>query len=118
MYREMLTQAWRRGARLPNDPEAIRRVIGATMREWTRCWPKIATFWRVDGDFLVNDTQLEIYAEARARRDKASERGRKGAEGLHRRQTAQTVQTERELELEQQLEQALNEIHSNARTPH
>jgi len=62
MYREMLTQAWRRGARLPNDHEAIRRAIGATPGEWRRAWPAVQKFWRVDGDQLVNDTQLEIYA--------------------------------------------------------
>src|SRR3954467_10029089 len=39
VYREMLTQAWRRGARLPNDHETIRRAIGCTDSEWKRCWP-------------------------------------------------------------------------------
>jgi uncharacterized protein YdaU (DUF1376 family) len=61
VYREMLTQAWRRGARLPNDHEAIRRAIGATVGEWRRAWPAVQKFWRVEGDELVNDTQLEIY---------------------------------------------------------
>lgn len=78
LYREMLTQAWRRGARLPNDPEAIRRACGATPGEWRRCWPKVSKFWRVLDGHLVNDTQLEIYAEARARADRASERGASG----------------------------------------
>jgi len=53
VYREMLTQAWRRGARLPNDHEAIRRAIGATVGEWRRSWPLVKKFWRVDGEGLV-----------------------------------------------------------------
>ena len=83
VYREMLTQAWRRGARLPNDHEAIRRAIGATAKEWGRSWPLLERFWRVDGDALVNDTQREIYTEAKARFDKASERGSRGAHARH-----------------------------------
>ena len=64
LYREMLTQAWRRGGHLPTNHEAIRRAIGCTPKEWERSWPKIAKYWRVDGDVLVNDTQAEVYAEA------------------------------------------------------
>jgi uncharacterized protein YdaU (DUF1376 family) len=67
LYREMLTQAWRRGAQLPNDPEAIRRACGATDAEWHRCWPTVKKFWRVAGSSLVNDTQRAVYADAQAR---------------------------------------------------
>lgn len=74
IYREMLTQAWRRGARLPNDHEAIRRAIGATPQEWRRSWPKVERFWRVDGDSLVNDTQMEVYAEAEGMSQRATTR--------------------------------------------
>lgn len=78
LYREMLTQAWRRGAQLPNDHDAIRRMIAATPREWARSWPLVSRFWRVDGDRLVNDTQLTVYADAVAAYSAASERARKG----------------------------------------
>lgn len=84
LYREMLSQAWRRGGRLPNDHEAIRRAVGATEKEWSRAWPKIESFWRVDGDDLVNDTQLEVYAEAKSRREKESNRGKAGAEARYK----------------------------------
>lgn len=80
VYREMLTQAWRRGARLPNDHEAIQRAIGATRQEWKRCWPKVEKYWRVDGDTLVCDTQLEVYKEAQGVAIRASERGLRGAQ--------------------------------------
>jgi uncharacterized protein YdaU (DUF1376 family) len=67
LYREMLTQAWRRGARLPNDPEAIRRAVGATLSEWRRCWPRVKPFWKVEGSFIVNNTQVGVYQETIAR---------------------------------------------------
>jgi uncharacterized protein YdaU (DUF1376 family) len=81
LYREMLTRAWPRGARLPNDHEAIRRLIGCTPAEWKRCWPKVEPYWRVDADNnLVNDTQLEIHTEAVKLFEGSSERGKKGAQ--------------------------------------
>lgn len=79
VYREMLTQAWRREARLPNDHEAIQRAIGATKAEWKRSWPAVSKYWRVDGGDLVNDTQLEVYEDAQGIAKRASERGLKGA---------------------------------------
>ena len=83
IYREMLTQAWRRGGHLPNDHEAIRRAIGATIGEWRRGWPKVQRFWRVQGHELVNDTQLEVYEHTKAAILRASERGKKGAQARH-----------------------------------
>ena len=80
VYREMLTQAWRRGGQLPNDHEAIRRAIGATVGEWRRAWPLVKKFWRPDAEHLVNDTQLEVYREAQGRFERASRRGRKGGQ--------------------------------------
>jgi uncharacterized protein YdaU (DUF1376 family) len=81
LYREMLTQAWRRGARLPNDEEAIRRAIGATEKEWRRCWPYVRFYWRQDGDSLVNDTQLQVYAETQAAVETNRTRAQRGARG-------------------------------------
>jgi uncharacterized protein YdaU (DUF1376 family) len=81
LYREMLTQSWRRECRLPADHEAIRRVIGCTTQEWKRCWPKIERYWRRDGEYLVNETQLGIWAEAAAAHGRAVERARKGGNG-------------------------------------
>lgn len=78
LYREMLTQAWRRGGSLPNDPIAIQRAVGCTAAEWRRCWPQIERYWRVEGDALINDTQRDVIVEAIAAHQRAVERGRKG----------------------------------------
>ena len=78
LYREMLSQAWRRGASLPNDPDAIKRAVGATDAEWRRCWPQVERFWLVEGDSIYNPTQRLIYAEAQRMSQRATERARKG----------------------------------------
>jgi uncharacterized protein YdaU (DUF1376 family) len=83
LYREMLTQAWLRGGFLPNDQEAIRRAVGATEKEWSRCWPKVKRYWREDGDTLVNDTQVEVMTNARAASGRAREHAQKAARARH-----------------------------------
>jgi len=80
LYREMLSQAWRRQARLPNDLEQIRRMTGVTMREWKRLWPQVKKYWKVDGNSLVNKTQQQVYAEAKGRADRATSRAQAAAE--------------------------------------
>lgn len=79
IYREMLTQAWRRGARLPNDHAMIRRATGTTPEEWDRAWPLIARYWREVDDWIVNETQQEVYHEALGVQQRASKRGKNGA---------------------------------------
>lgn len=64
VYREMLTQAWLREAKLPNNHEEICRICAFTKKEWQAHWPKVKPFWIVDGAFLVNVTQVVVYAEA------------------------------------------------------
>ncbi len=91
LYREMLSQAWRREAKLPNDHEQIRRLTATTKSEWRRCWPRIERFWRVDGDCLVNDTQLQVYADAKGRSERAESRARAGAQARHKQQHKQST---------------------------
>ena len=90
VYREMLTQAWRRGAKLPNDHEAIRRAIGATVGEWRRSWPLIRRFWQVDGETLVNETQQIVYADAQGRLERSVRRARAGAQARHKQSMSTT----------------------------
>lgn len=66
LYREMLTQAWRRGAQLPNDPGTIRRATAASPEEWDRAWRLVAPYWQDRDGLLVNPTQVEIFTEAQA----------------------------------------------------
>lgn len=80
IYREMLSQAWLRGAKLPRNPEAIRRAIGCTTREWSKGWPFVEPFWVVDGDWLVNVTQQVVYLQAAGLAQRASARGLRGAQ--------------------------------------
>lgn len=70
VYRAMLSQAWRRGAKLPRDLAQVQRAIRCTAEEWARSWPLVKQYWREDGDSLVNDTQVEVYAETIARYEK------------------------------------------------
>lgn len=78
VYREMLTQAWRRGARLPNDHDAIQRATGTTPEEWARSWPLIERYWRVKKESLVNPTQVRIYAATVTLQHTRSAAGRRG----------------------------------------
>lgn len=78
LYREMLTQAWRRGASLPNDHEAIKRAVGATDDEWLRSWPKISGYFRAKNGRLFNPTQVEIYRQTKALIEARSDAGRRG----------------------------------------
>jgi uncharacterized protein YdaU (DUF1376 family) len=74
LYREMLSRAWINGAKLPKDHDAIKRLVGASDKEWRRCWPSLERYWRIDGAYLVNDVQLKIYATSLAR----ASRGQRG----------------------------------------
>ena len=78
LYREMLSAAWRRGAKLPTDHDAIKRVVGATDEEWDRSWPKIAHYFRTKRGHFVNETQVEIYQKTRAIQAVRSQSGRRG----------------------------------------
>lgn len=79
LYREMLTVAWSHGGALPNNPDAIQRAVGVTPAEWKQLWPQIARYWRVDGETLVNETQQEVYAEAKRRQQESSDHAAKAA---------------------------------------
>lgn len=119
LYREMLTQAWRHGARLPNDHDAIRKVVGCSKQEWARSWPKIAGYWREDGDALVNETQVSIYARAIAKHDRAAARGKKGADGRWTNRDAKRRKRTRSTSIAQAIAKPLpKQCTSNAQAMH
>lgn len=80
IYRAMLSQAWRRGAVLPNNEEEIQLLIRVRPKEWKRSWPAVKPFWVPVGDTLVNETQAEIYADALGRSERAQARAQAGAQ--------------------------------------
>ncbi len=81
LYREMLTQCWRRGGYLPASPASIRRATGCSEAEWRRCWPKVRKYWTKTGDGkrIYNETQQGVIAKFLAKKKAMSERGKKGA---------------------------------------
>lgn len=91
LYREMLTQAWLRGAQLPTDHSQIRRMTGVTPTEWRQCWPAVKPFWTVKrgrtraDDVLINETQVAIYAESKRRTVDAHGRAKNAANARWRR---------------------------------
>lgn len=101
----MLSQAWIRECRLPVDADELRRIVRVTTQEWRRAWPKVSRYWRKDGDAYVNDTQLAIYAEAKAMRERASERGRRGAQAVLK-QRSSDAQASSQAQPEQQTSNA------------
>ena len=89
LYREMLTQAWRRGAELPADEAAIKRACGVTDDEWDRSWPLVQRYFKQNEakGVIYNETQVEIYRETmllKAARSKAGRRGGLTAQSLKR----------------------------------
>jgi uncharacterized protein YdaU (DUF1376 family) len=81
LYREMLSQAWRRGAELPNDPKSIRKACACTQEEWDRCWPLIERYWTTSEDdkTIFNKTQKEVYAQALQKHMLASDKATNAA---------------------------------------
>lgn len=83
LYREMLSQSWLRGAKLPADFELIRKIVGCSEADWNRMWPLISHYWRQTGDILVNDTQLKIYTASEDYYAAKSRGGKAGAAKRH-----------------------------------
>lgn len=80
LYREMLTQAWKKGAQLPNDHEQIQLLCACHPKVWKRCWPVVRPYWVVDGECLVNLTQVCVYKEAKEAHDRAQARAQVAAQ--------------------------------------
>src|SRR5689334_14273251 len=78
LYREMLSQAWLRGGKLPNDPASIQRAVGCTPEEWAANWPLIARYFRAKNGQLFNQTQAKIYRQAVRLSSTRSDAGRRG----------------------------------------
>jgi uncharacterized protein YdaU (DUF1376 family) len=78
-YMLLMFTAWRRGGRLPNDQEQLRRAARVDERRWKRVWGMIARFFTVDGDSLVQARLTKELERALARRESAAANGRASA---------------------------------------
>jgi len=78
LYRELLSQAWIRGGKLPFDSEELCLIARCRQSEWKRCWPLVEPHWVVEDGSMWNETQLKIIQkgnEIRAFRSKAGSKG-------------------------------------------
>ena len=55
----LMVLAWPNGARLPNDPEAIRRACGYEAESFGRLWPRVAEKWRPGEDGMLHQGRLD-----------------------------------------------------------
>jgi len=84
LYREMLTQAWPRGASLPDDHAAIRAICNVSESDWAAVWPAVEPFWKAVDGRLVNETQLEVYADSTGRKESKVRGGKARAAAAER----------------------------------
>ena len=68
------------GAKLPANTDMLQRLAGVTTGEWDRLWPLVKQYWTERGGHLVNETQLEVYADALQRKQVRVDRAKKGAD--------------------------------------
>lgn len=83
-YLLLMFAAWRRGGRLPNDQEQLRRAARVSERRWQKVWGMIARFFTVDGDALIQVRLNQELAKAQAKRASASASGKASAEARRR----------------------------------
>ena len=84
LYREMLSQAWKRGGSLPNDHAAIRALCNVSEADWTAVWPAVEPFWKAVDGRLVNETQIEVYADSTGRKESKVRGGKARAAAAER----------------------------------
>ena len=84
IYRELLDAAWDMEHGLPAEPEDLRRLTGATAREWAQGWPRCEGKFPLQPDGARRSAQVE---EQRRRAAEISQKrsvlGRLGAEKAH-----------------------------------
>lgn len=83
-YMLLLAEAWLDGARLENNPDGIRELLGVSDdSDWSRIKKFVLDRMFVpseDGNWLVNSTQAEIFQETITKHKALSEGGKRGNE--------------------------------------
>ena len=60
VYRELLDIQWDAGA-LPDDPDALRNMIGVTPKEWRVAWPIVGPKFQAGDDGMLRNARLEAH---------------------------------------------------------
>lgn len=82
-YMWLLCEAWLEGGRLPADHEELKRTLNCSEEQWKRVEKfVISKFFHPseDGKFLVNETQIAVFAEVVSDIETKKARGFKGAD--------------------------------------
>ena len=61
----LLFQQWQKGGQLPDDPEKLRRLVGASGRQWKSMWPALEKeFPESEMGHRANETVAKEYDKA------------------------------------------------------
>ncbi len=71
---------WPKGCRVRNDPKKLAAVAKVTPKAWARILASLGGFFRVDGDYLVQDFLAALYVEKSKVRGSNVSRASKGAQ--------------------------------------
>lgn len=93
LYRECLDLAWDENG-LPNDPEAIRKLTGASRAEWRKFWPAVRQmFVKGEDNRLRNPRQEKERAKQQANRENGRSGGLARGKRIASEQASQSVAT-------------------------
>jgi uncharacterized protein YdaU (DUF1376 family) len=79
-YLLLLLTMWRHGAKLPNDPQKLARIIRVSPKKWAAIWAQIGRFFVVDGDTISNKRLTREHQKAEEKSESRADAGRKGGQ--------------------------------------
>ena len=82
VYIAMLALQWTRGNALPEDPDSIRRLLGADREDWKPAWLELVALFPLDGDdgYRRNPRLSRVWAIAQSISRERSRAGKRGNE--------------------------------------
>lgn len=84
-YFLLLMNLWKRGGRLPCDPPRLARMAGLSPERWEAVWMTIGRFFDLEDGHLSQARVMRELDRAKARKEAASENGRKSGEARRQR---------------------------------
>jgi len=78
-YLLLMFTAWRSDGVLPNDPRRLARIAKVPFERWPDIWEAIGRFFSVTGAAVSQGRLVKELARARAHKEAAIERGKRGA---------------------------------------